>query len=35
MTTALLVCLYIAPVVLLFAGMAAVSDYLERRYDRD
>lgn len=33
MTTALLACLYLAPVLLIFAAMAVVADYLEKRYD--
>jgi hypothetical protein len=33
MTTALIACLYLAPVLLVFAGMAAIADYLEKRYD--
>jgi hypothetical protein len=32
MTTALIACLYLAPVLLVFAGMAALADYLERRF---
>ena len=32
METALLACLYLAPVLIAFAAMAWVADYLERRY---
>ena len=32
MTTALLACLYLAPVLIVFAAMAKLSDYLERRF---
>ena len=32
MTTALLACLYLAPVLIAFAAMAWVADYLERKY---
>jgi len=32
MTTAFLLTLYVAPVLLIFAAMALVADYLERRY---
>ena len=32
MTTALLTCLYLAPVLLSFAAAAWLSDYLERRF---
>ena len=32
MTTALLACLYIAPVLIVFGLMAKLSDYLERRF---
>ena len=31
MTTALIACLYLAPVMLFFAAAAWLSDYLERR----
>lgn len=32
MTTAFLATLYLAPVMLAFAGMAALSDWIERRF---
>ena len=32
MTTALLACLYLAPVLIVFAAMAWVADYLGRRF---
>jgi hypothetical protein len=32
MTTAFLAALYVAPVLIVFAGMAALADYLERRF---
>ena len=32
MTTAFLAFLYLAPVLIVFAGMAAIADGLERRY---
>lgn len=32
METALLACLYLAPVLIVFAAMAWVADYLERRF---
>ena len=32
MTTALLTTLYLAPVLIVFAAMAWVADYLEERY---
>ena len=32
MSTALIACLYLAPVLLVFAGMALIADYLERRF---
>jgi hypothetical protein len=32
MTTAFLALLYLAPVLLVFAGMAALADYLEKHY---
>ena len=31
--TAFLACLYVAPVLIVFGVMAALSDYLERRHD--
>ena len=35
MTTAFLAALYVAPVLIVFGVMAALSDYLEKRYGRD
>ena len=31
--TALIACLYLAPVLIVFAAMAALADYLEKRHE--
>ena len=32
MSTALIACLYLAPVLIVFGVMALIADYLEKRY---